>query len=274
MNTKLNTRAGFTLIELLVVIAIIAILAAILFPVFAKVREKARQTSCASNEKQIGLAFQQYVQDSDEQFPVISAVGNGLASNWAQELYPYIKSTGVFKCPSNPNANAFTMGNASNPSLNGAPPIPVSYAYNYHIANSYDQNSHTDVGASGVPSVLASIDSPSSKILTIESLREYGSGFYDWTDADSWSRDGRGFSGHTGLWNVLFVDGHVKSLRPTQTMSAPGAGAKFNMWGNFRTNTAADGPNCGGNDMNINCDAGPNTNEVFGALANLETKYK
>jgi len=66
MNT---TKRGFTLIELLVVIAIIAILAAILFPVFAKVREKARQTSCLSNEKQLGLAITQYVQDYDEKLP-------------------------------------------------------------------------------------------------------------------------------------------------------------------------------------------------------------
>src|SRR3984893_11508515 len=71
-----NKSNGFTLIELLVVIAIIAILAAILFPVFAKVREKARQSSCASNEKQLGLAFAQYTQDYDEKLPVLVTAGN------------------------------------------------------------------------------------------------------------------------------------------------------------------------------------------------------
>src|ERR1035437_5810752 len=96
-------RLGFTLIELLVVIAIIAILAAILFPVFAKAREKARQTSCASNEKQLGLAFMQYAQDYDERFPcgyeqVNLPITYGLG--WGGEVYPYVKSTGVFTCAS------------------------------------------------------------------------------------------------------------------------------------------------------------------------------
>ena len=89
-----NKQKGFTLIELLVVIAIIAILAAILFPVFAKVREKARQTSCLSNEKQIGLAFMQYSEDYDEKIP--------LSRGWASFTYPYIKSIAVYKCPDDP----------------------------------------------------------------------------------------------------------------------------------------------------------------------------
>lgn len=100
--------AGFTLIELLVVIAIIAILAAILFPVFAQAREKARQTACLSNLKQIGLAHLQYAQDYDETIVVdYSGAGltpsNGPYSAWRSRLYPYIKSTGVFLCPDSPN---------------------------------------------------------------------------------------------------------------------------------------------------------------------------
>ena len=92
------TRA-FTLIELLVVIAIIAILAAILFPVFQKVRENARKTTCASNEKQMGLMILQYVQDFDETMvPRSSAEGKA----WTQTLQPYTKSQAVFQCPSNP----------------------------------------------------------------------------------------------------------------------------------------------------------------------------
>lgn len=93
------TRKAFTLIELLVVIAIIAILAAILFPVFAQAREKARQTTCASNEKQLGLGFIQYVQDYDENFPNYS-----LGNNWAGAIYPYVKSTGVYACPDDPSS--------------------------------------------------------------------------------------------------------------------------------------------------------------------------
>ncbi|HEY3332934.1 MAG TPA: DUF1559 domain-containing protein [Capsulimonadaceae bacterium] len=90
---------GFTLIELLVVIAIIAILAAILFPVFASAREKARQSACLSNVKQLGLALQQYCQDYDETPPL----GHSLTvqvMGWAGQLYPYVKSKGVFVCPS------------------------------------------------------------------------------------------------------------------------------------------------------------------------------
>ena len=100
---------GFTLIELLVVIAIIALLAAILFPVFSRVRENARRASCQSNMKQLGLGFVQYSQDYDEQFPVGDVLDPGCGSltrsdmtggGWDTELYPYVKSTQVFECPS------------------------------------------------------------------------------------------------------------------------------------------------------------------------------
>src|SRR6195952_2385277 len=100
--TRRHLRTGFTLIELLVVIAIIAILAAILFPVFAKAREKARQISCLSNEKQLGLGIMQYIQDYDEQLPAVWDANRQPETNWAIESYPYVKSLGVFKCPSNP----------------------------------------------------------------------------------------------------------------------------------------------------------------------------
>ena len=103
-----NNRRGFTLIELLVVIAIIAILAAILFPVFAKAREKARQAACASNEKQIGLGILQYIQDNDEYFPLsvvatVSPPPAGMTVGWADSIQPYIKSRQVFQCPDEPN---------------------------------------------------------------------------------------------------------------------------------------------------------------------------
>lgn len=95
---KINsTRKAFTLIELLVVIAIIAILAAILFPVFAQAREKAREATCASNLKQIGIAMTMYVQDFDEQFPTSWAKGfPGNADFFCQ---PYMKNTGILHCP-------------------------------------------------------------------------------------------------------------------------------------------------------------------------------
>ena len=98
---KLNTgnRRGFTLIELLVVIAIIALLAAILFPVFARARENARKSSCQNNEKQIMIGFAQYTQDYDETMFAMGWGGAGTVAYW-DLLQPYIKSRQVFACPS------------------------------------------------------------------------------------------------------------------------------------------------------------------------------
>jgi len=123
--------AGFTLIELLVVIAIIAILAAILFPVFAKAREKARQTSCLSNEKQLGLALFQYNQDGDERWPsgtqgTTGGPGGQVGVGWAAQLYPYVKSTALYHCPDDATPSG------TNPA--GAITDPLSYGYNLSAA--------------------------------------------------------------------------------------------------------------------------------------------
>ena len=121
-------RRGFTLIELLVVIAIIAILAAILFPVFARAREKARQTSCLSNLKQLGLAVIQYKGDYDDRFPING--GNRARSAtpievpldyWPRAISPYFKNPGVFECPSDASPNNVTIDGQT---------VRVSYGYN------------------------------------------------------------------------------------------------------------------------------------------------
>jgi prepilin-type N-terminal cleavage/methylation domain-containing protein len=144
-----TTRRGFTLIELLVVIAIIAILAAILFPVFAKAREKARQASCESNQKQIGLAFIQYVQDYDEKLPC----GNDInGSGWASQINQYVKSTGLYRCPDDGTQPVIynTTTNAQD--------YPISYAMNSDL---------TGRGiAAGV--ATASFVSPASTVLLFE----------------------------------------------------------------------------------------------------------
>lgn len=153
-NSRTSAIGGFTLIELLVVIAIIAILAAILFPVFARARENARRTSCMSNLKQIGTATMMYLQDYDETYPVEYWSANGPGSYrlpdgrtfrgyapWPLQLYPYIKSTQVFVCPST-SLPAFAQGtewpytdNGSDPYVNewGAP-LPMSYGINSWIS--------------------------------------------------------------------------------------------------------------------------------------------
>src|SRR5271155_1792674 len=97
-----HNRRGFTLIELLVVIAIIAILAAILFPVFAQAREKARQTSCLSNLKQMSLAAKMYTQDYDEMTLACPVIDGANQNNgwWPQLVTPYVKSYQVMQCPS------------------------------------------------------------------------------------------------------------------------------------------------------------------------------
>ncbi len=128
-----NTSKGFTLIELLVVIAIIAILAAILFPVFARARENARRTNCMSNLKQVGLGFMQYIQDYDERYPTAYAwasdfsandcgitdksvpAGNfqiqaGYCRSWADAIHPYVKSIQIFRCPSVKDDTRFHYG--------------------------------------------------------------------------------------------------------------------------------------------------------------------
>ena len=114
-------RRGFTLIELLVVIAIIAILAAILLPVFASARENARKASCENNLKQLGIAFIAYAQDYSEQLPRNDNWNQGQA--WAGQIYSYIKSGGVFKCPDDPTG----VG------AGAVPTVPVSYGRNWNL---------------------------------------------------------------------------------------------------------------------------------------------
>ena len=161
----MKRRMGFTLIELLVVIAIIAILAAILFPVFAKVREKARQISCASNMRQLGLATLMYVQDYDETYPCgewqASGAGGNIGEGWAGQIWPYVKATGALKCPDDSTV----------------PPtgeVAISYAYNVHLDEADDKSA----GPWYNPGVqkLASVSSPSNVVCFFEVTGSYETG--------------------------------------------------------------------------------------------------
>ena len=176
-------RSGFTLIELLVVIAIIAILAAILFPVFQKVRENARRTSCLSNEKQLGLAFIQYTQDADEKYPYGSlAPGNQhYVVGWAGTLYSYVKSTGVYKCPDDSTA---AQGNQ----------VTLSYGYNWNVGNS-----NLPVLNGPSPASLAQFSSPARTVLLCEVFSQID----DVADANATEQSSPGVAGVTKFGSGL-----------------------------------------------------------------------
>jgi len=210
---------------LLVVIAIIAILAAILFPVFAKVREKARQITCASNLKQIGLGLTQYIQDNDECYPY-SRIDNipGGDMPWEGMIYPYVKSTQVFRCPDNTTSTTTYINNTPN-ATTGAPAIPDSYVcvgggvqsdvnnwFGGPVVMPYYLNGGwPDVMPS--PTKLAQLVSPATTIAVGETPTRQ--------DPDYWvdNNDMR-MRGHTGFTNMLFADSHVKAMKPTATITA------------------------------------------------------
>ena len=235
----MKRQNGFTLIELLVVIAIIAILAAILFPVFASAREKARQITCLSNEKQMGLAMLQYVQDADECFPrgqYYDASGNPL--DWQNAIYPYVKNGagtgtsngtatynglgGVWSCPSFPSLQIDEMGANAN------------LCHPSYLAT---------------PTTLAQVDAPASKILIAEKGQGFNGGQpliavdeYVWTYSGFGQDDGDTRDlpfdyddplnsaksdaypspvsmpryRHQGHCDVLYSDGHAKAVAKGQ----------------------------------------------------------
>ena len=211
-------RRGFTLIELLVVIAIIAILAAILFPVFAKARERAKATTCINNEKQIGIALTQYASDYDENFPPERIPPNwGLGSpTWKDALDPLIKSKDVWVCPSNQFAWAVTKSPFGVNKLGDeCGRFPRSYAYNGEIfyKNPSFQNK-------GVP--LSTFKSPAGTILFVESRSSYsdmpanggGPGFRSFIlqTIPGIPATAGGMNAHSGRVNFIFADTHVQAM--------------------------------------------------------------
>ncbi|RYX85403.1 DUF1559 domain-containing protein [bacterium] len=199
-------RAAFTLIELLVVIAIIAILAAILFPVFARARENARRSSCQSNLKQIGLGFMQYTQDYDEKMPRMPAnTGEAATPSWDVQIYPYLKSTQIFACPSDTASITVDMTGQGYAGYSG--PLRRSYAMAEYLGE-----------PDGLS--LAAIPVVSKTFMALEmNMGNYGA-----TNADKWNNyyaiwNGQTVATNGGEWrhldttNFLFADGHVKSQK-------------------------------------------------------------
>lgn len=251
VNGRFSGRKAFTLIELLVVIAIIAILASILFPVFARARENARRSSCQSNQKQLALGMLQYLQDYDSRFPGLTGSvalnsndisGPGVVNDgmWGNKIYPYVKSMQLYKCPSAKSAYAL---------------FPSTYAMNAMIACGAVGGQYTQwgplCGGYGVNESI--VDKPAQTIMLLEEASGYDQattssgqkwlGTYTAYQLDGDYISGYGFNGqsygneapyfrqiHLQGENMAFVDGHVKWISEghllTLGVTVPYAGYK------------------------------------------------
>lgn len=244
-------RLAFTLIELLVVIAIIAILAAILFPVFAQAREKARSTTCLSNLKQIGLGFMMYAQDYDETFTIARQWGGcnppgNADADFTSKLSAYISRVAGYDTVGNRNRTSiWRCPSDGNPRNNGRTPnsynVPVTNSGAYQFAYNWDTTCGAASGAYQPGRTFAEFPAPADTILLAETSRPgsilgqnnpylwgpFGNGL-----SQNCSRfvnspaDNDGFSGcaatiaprHSNGWNYVFADGHAKWFRPESTI--------------------------------------------------------
>ena len=300
-----QSARGFTLIELLVVIAIIAILGAILFPVFAQARDKARQASCLSNEKQLGLAVTMYIQDYDEAFPTtgLYSVWDWSPNNilksapmyWAYRIQPYMKSIPSVWCPSDSGSydGYDDVGGSFGPRLsfaanslmggdNSGPLGGVAANRNYGVFAIYnqtwfDEHSGADPETNWFhytgPLVLNDVNNPAASIMLAEKqaadIQKTDSAWVGTNSAAIWptstflwdsnsnddavwyySKAGSGIPNgarpatkpyplgqagsvsapHAKMSNFLFVDGHVKSMKPEATNPDGNNRPSLNMW--------------------------------------------
>ena len=212
----MQNKKGFTLIELLVVIAIIAILAAILFPAFARARENARRASCQSNLKQIGLGILQYSQDFDEKYPTMYSHPGGVLTYWPVTVQPYLKSTQLFDCPSMPGHWDGTAGNSeyggsSQPLTSGF--VGVRTGLNRHLFELAESTSSSDWTSPPKVVALSGIGKPAETVMIVDTFRSAGSIPEGGT---AYNSDNYPAYRHLDTSNVLFIDGHVKAMRKSQ----------------------------------------------------------
>ena len=222
-SLRKNQIFGFTLIELLVVIAIIAILAAILFPVFARARENARRSSCQSNLKQIALGVLQYTQDYDERFPRITSGVTVAPFGWADSIQPYVKSTQILKCPS------FTVATGNDPNAAG---------YSTYWMNKSLNDGTNGSNASG--KLLSEIFNPSLTILNGDGgeATPHSTARFNCSGCDTKGSNGvfattcvgtPGLANNLGLGGqqhleglvISFTDGHVKWYKANGPQQSP-----------------------------------------------------
>jgi len=242
---RLQSRRGFTLIELLVVIAIIAILAAILFPVFAQAREQARKASCLSNCKQIGTAMQMYAQDYDDNLPGWdNPQAHPLASLWQgwaiviPLLDAYIKNTNVWYCPSAPRDRAHLVGPVGQQ-------FYASYGYNEYIYNTKHLIPPFYSGKWNSLAALAGTQAGVSNIAVVADC-SFPAIFNDWGDHDGVNINGdppnfgiqrikysNGWPNNTTPgparhpdWgaNIVFADAHARYVQGTRMQGHYGTG--------------------------------------------------
>ena len=238
-----KTRSAFTLIELLVVIAIIAILAAILFPVFARARENARRSSCQSNLKQIGLGIIQYQQDYDEKFPLaMMSPAPGSVLGWSAVIQPYTKSTQILQCPSEPN-----------PANNGTPQANGYTDYWYNASLSWN-------GSATAPNYATSVSTASVLFPTLTVMTGDGGGSgttysaqrlngNSCTSREDFAKPGvptmpgivvatcNSGSRHLDGMNLSYTDGHVKWTKSEYASS----GKIYNQVTGFTSTTPSSG---------------------------------